>query len=77
LVEVSRTGDYDRDLLENTQRFTKIVEEVVREYPDQWFWLHSRWVKRAHFAKTIKTNNDFRKFTKAQAEEIEARRKKP
>jgi Kdo2-lipid IVA lauroyltransferase/acyltransferase len=43
LVEVSRTGDYDRDLLENTQRFTKIVEEVVREYPDQWFWIHQRW----------------------------------
>jgi KDO2-lipid IV(A) lauroyltransferase len=43
LVEVSRTGDYERDLLENTQRFTKIVEEIVREYPDQWFWIHQRW----------------------------------
>ena len=43
LVEVSRTGDYERDLLENTQRFTKVVEDVVREYPDQWFWIHQRW----------------------------------
>lgn len=43
LAEVSRTGDYERDLVENTQRFTKIVEEVVREYPDQWFWVHQRW----------------------------------
>ena len=43
VVEVSRTGDYERDLLENTQRFTRIVEEVVREYPDQWFWIHQRW----------------------------------
>jgi len=43
LAEVSRTGDYERDLLENTQRFTKIVEEIVREYPDQWFWIHQRW----------------------------------
>lgn len=42
-VDVSRTGDYDRDLRENTQRFTRIVEEVVREYPDQWFWIHQRW----------------------------------
>ena len=43
LVEISRTGDYEKDLLENTQRFTKIVEEIVREYPDQWFWIHQRW----------------------------------
>jgi len=43
LVEISRTGDYEKDLLENTQRFTKVVEEVVREYPDQWFWIHQRW----------------------------------
>jgi len=33
-------------------------------------------VKRTHFAKTIKTNNDFRAFTKAQAEDIKARKKK-
>jgi KDO2-lipid IV(A) lauroyltransferase len=43
LVEITKTGDYEKDLLENTQRFTKIVEEVVREYPDQWFWIHQRW----------------------------------
>jgi Kdo2-lipid IVA lauroyltransferase/acyltransferase len=43
LVEISRTGDYEADLRENTQRFTKVVEEIVREYPDQWFWIHQRW----------------------------------
>ena len=43
LVEISRTGDYEADLLENTQRFTKVVEDIVREYPDQWFWIHQRW----------------------------------
>ncbi len=52
------------------------VETVVERYPDQWFWLHSRWVRRAHFAKTIQTVNDFREFTKAQAEEIKAQKKK-
>ena len=43
LVKISRTGDYQADLLENTQRFAKVVEDVVREYPDQWFWIHQRW----------------------------------
>lgn len=50
LVEVSRTGDQQRDLLENTQRCTKIVEEAVREHPDQWLWLHQRWKTKIHQA---------------------------
>jgi len=42
-VEITRTSDYNADLVVNTQRFTKIVEEIIREYPDQWFWFHKRW----------------------------------
>jgi Kdo2-lipid IVA lauroyltransferase/acyltransferase len=42
-VEITMTDNYQADLLVNTQRFTRIVEEIVREYPDQWFWLHQRW----------------------------------
>jgi KDO2-lipid IV(A) lauroyltransferase len=42
-VEIIRTGDRDRDVIMNTQKFTRIVEEMVRRYPDQWFWVHQRW----------------------------------
>ena len=42
-IEAVCTDDYEADLQVNTQRFTKIVEEIVREYPDQWFWFHQRW----------------------------------
>lgn len=42
-VELTRTGDRDADVLANTQRFTKVIEEAVRRYPDQWFWVHQRW----------------------------------
>jgi len=31
------------DEKEFTQRLNDIVEEVVREYPSQWFWMHNRW----------------------------------
>ncbi len=42
-VEITQTDDYESDLLVNTQRFNNIVESVVRQYPEQWFWLHQRW----------------------------------
>lgn len=45
-VEVSRSGDRERDLRENTARFTKIIEEAIRREPSQWFWLHKRWKAR-------------------------------
>ena len=42
-VEITKTDDYEADLFENTQRFTRIVEDIVRRYPDQYFWVHQRW----------------------------------
>jgi Kdo2-lipid IVA lauroyltransferase/acyltransferase len=45
-VELTRTGDLDRDIFENTQKFTKVLEEIIRKYPDQWVWLHGRWNTR-------------------------------
>jgi Kdo2-lipid IVA lauroyltransferase/acyltransferase len=45
-VELVRTGDAQRDIVENTQRFTKVIEEIVRKYPEQWVWVHARWKTR-------------------------------
>jgi len=45
-VELVRSGDEDFDIRENTQRFTRIIENYVRRYPDQWLWLHRRWMTR-------------------------------
>jgi Kdo2-lipid IVA lauroyltransferase/acyltransferase len=45
-VELSRTGDEERDVRENTRRFTRVIEEFVRAHPDQWLWVHKRWKTR-------------------------------
>ena len=42
-VEITRHGDYDRDLRENTARFSAIIEAQVRAHPEQWIWLPNRW----------------------------------
>src|SRR5262249_34457980 len=45
-VELIRTGEDERDILVNTQRFTRIIEDVIRRYPEQWVWIHGRWNTR-------------------------------
>ncbi len=45
-VELTRTGNQEADIVENTARFMHIVEEWVRAHPDQWLWVHKRWKTR-------------------------------
>jgi KDO2-lipid IV(A) lauroyltransferase len=45
-LELVRTGDVERDVLENTQLFAKVIEEIIRKHPDQWVWVHARWKTR-------------------------------
>jgi len=45
-VELSRSSDEEADVRENTQRFTRVIEDYVRAHPDQWLWVHKRWKTR-------------------------------
>jgi KDO2-lipid IV(A) lauroyltransferase len=45
-IPLVETGDDDRDILENTARFTEAIEGFVRRYPEQWLWVHRRWKTR-------------------------------
>jgi len=45
-LELIRSGDAEADIVANTQLFTKVIEDYVRKYPDQWLWVHRRWKTR-------------------------------
>lgn len=38
-----RSADGSVDLAATMQKITSIVEGWIREYPEQWLWLHQRW----------------------------------
>lgn len=45
-LELIRTGDIKRDVEANTQLFNHTLESMIRQYPDQWFWVHRRWERK-------------------------------
>jgi KDO2-lipid IV(A) lauroyltransferase len=45
-IPLAETGDRAERIGVSTARFTAAIEDYVRRYPEQWFWVHDRW-KRA------------------------------
>ncbi len=52
-VVLVRSGDEERDVIANTQRFARILEEIIRRQPEQWLWVHKRWKTRPPGAAPI------------------------
>ena len=46
VLEMVSTGDQEQDILTNTQRCQSMIEQVIREHPEQWLWIHRRWKTR-------------------------------
>ena len=47
-ISTLRTGDKQKDIEMNTQEYNRVIENVIRRYPDQWFWIHQRWKTKPH-----------------------------
>ena len=45
-VTIDRSDNLDDDTYKITKECTAVLENVVRDYPDQWVWLHNRWHTR-------------------------------
>ena len=42
-IDIQKTDNSRDDILENSRRFNKEIENMVRQNPSQYFWFHRRW----------------------------------
>jgi KDO2-lipid IV(A) lauroyltransferase len=42
-LDITITGDREKDVIANTAMLTKKIEDCIRMDPEQWVWMHRRW----------------------------------
>lgn len=42
------SGDRTKDIEENTAQYNRVIEDMARQYPEQYFWVHQRWKTRPY-----------------------------
>ena len=58
-IYVERTDDKKRDIAVTTTRLNEFIEDYIRRYPEDWFWLHNRWKwTRRFYGEQIDTPPD-------------------
>jgi KDO2-lipid IV(A) lauroyltransferase len=45
-VPIPNTCDEEKDIEEINTFYSKKLEDIVRQYPEQWFWFHRKWKTR-------------------------------
>lgn len=45
-IEMVTGGDKEACVVENTQRITNVIEQMIRRHPGHWNWIHRRWKTR-------------------------------
>ena len=45
-IEPANTGDREADIAATTAAYTAEIEKIIRQYPEQWLWIHKRWKTR-------------------------------
>jgi KDO2-lipid IV(A) lauroyltransferase len=46
IMYLERSGDFDTDVQQATQRCSEVFEAMVRRHPEHWLWVHKRWKTR-------------------------------
>ncbi|MDC7681783.1 lysophospholipid acyltransferase family protein [Asticcacaulis sp. BYS171W] len=53
-IEVDNTGHKAQDIETTVAKVSAFIEQVVRERPEEWFWVHKRWPNAAYKPGTPK-----------------------
>ncbi len=56
LPKNERTGDLNADVEQITARYNQVLEQFIRQYPEQYFWMHKRWKTLPPVAKVQPQN---------------------
>lgn len=46
-IRVEMAGTREETIQKYTERWSRMMEEKIRAYPDQWAWMHRRWKTQA------------------------------
>lgn len=42
-IELSENKELEAAIIEDTKKFTRYIENYIREHPTEWLWIHRRW----------------------------------
>ena len=45
-IDIKYTGDRKTDTMNILKLFNEKIEDIIKQYPEQWFWIHNRWKTR-------------------------------
>ena len=45
-IPLIRTDRKEEELQANTRQYNRVLENIIRQYPEQWLWVHRRWKNR-------------------------------
>lgn len=52
IIDPSGLQDSEENIMQLMQEMNKALEDKIRQYPEQWFWVHKRWKGARHFQQT-------------------------
>ena len=45
-IVMEREGNIEDLMARNTRKINAFLEDIIRQYPDEWFWVHQRWGRK-------------------------------
>lgn len=52
MIDPSGLKDTEENIMQLIKSMNQALEDKIRQYPEQWFWVHKRWKGARHFQET-------------------------